>query len=268
MKTSPHDRSLPERTGDVALEIRDGAVAIAGRPILRGIDLVVPAGQVLAVVGANGSGKSTLVRAVLGLRELTDGDVRLFGVPLREFRDWARIGYVPQHSAVAQGVPASVREVVTSGRIARRRPFRPQTRADREAVAAAIETVDLVDRTHSPVATLSGGQRQRVLVARTLAGDPDLLLLDEPNAGVDLSSQEAIAEALARRTAAGATAVLVLHELGPFASLIDRAVVLDQGRVAYDGPPERIVAAGQHHHHPPRPRPSVAGVAAPLEGEH
>ena len=253
-----------------ALEISGGAVAIGGRPILRDIDLVVPAGEVVAVLGANGSGKSTMVRAALGLRPMTDGQVRLFGVPLGEFRAWQRIGYVPQHSAVAQGVPASVREVVASGRVARRRPFRPSTRADRDAVAAAIETVDLADRVHSPVGTLSGGQRQRVLMARTLAGEPDLLLLDEPNAGVDLASQQAIAAALDRRSLAGAAMLLVLHELGPFAALIDRVVVLDQGRIAYDGPPEQARLASESHdhgHHLPRVRPPDPGVTAPLEAE-
>src|SRR5206468_7552292 len=136
-----------------------------------------------------------------------------------------------------QGIPSSVAEVVSSGRLSRRRPFVPARRADREAVVRALEAVDLTDRARHTVSTLSGGQQQRVLIARTLAGEPDLLVLDEPNAGVDLANQEAIADTLAGLIDAGATIVVVLHELGPFADLIHRAVVLRQGRLVYDGPP-------------------------------
>lgn len=252
------------------LALSDVAVTLNGRPILRDIDLTVRQGEVVAVLGANGSGKSTMVKASVGLHRLARGEVRLFDTPLPAFGQWSRLGYVPQRSPIAQGVPSSVWEVVASGRISRRRPFVPLRRRDRSAVAEALAAVGLADRARQPVGTLSGGQQQRVLMARTLASEPDLLVLDEPNAGVDLFSQEAIAETLAARSRAGATIVVVLHEPGPFAALIQRAVVLRDGRIAYDGSPEGLdVLVGDHgHHHLPTTRSAlVPEVQAPLEGE-
>lgn len=224
-------------------------VALSGRPIVRAVDLAVRPGEVVALMGANGSGKSTLVKALLGLVPTSRGEVRLFGEPLRDFEHWSRLGYVPQRSTIATGVPATVREVVSSGRLAHRRPFLPATAADRGAVRAAIATVGLSDRERHPVSTLSGGQQQRVLMARALAGNPDLLVLDEPNAGVDLVSQESIARTLAARAAAGATILVVLHELGPFADLIGRMLVLREGRLVYDGPPGADLFPDTGHHH-------------------
>ena len=178
------------------VEIRDGSVAIAGRPILRGIDLTVRPGEFVALMGANGSGKSTLVRAMTGLRSLAAGSMSLFGTPIGSFRDWQRVGFVPQRSGASTGVPASVREVVASGRLTRRRLLRPLTRADRQAIDDAIEVVGLSDLAHRGVSHLSGGQQQRALIARALAGEPDLFFLDEPTAGVDLPSQQALADTL------------------------------------------------------------------------
>jgi len=251
------------------LALSDAAVTLNGRPILRDIDLTVRRGEVLAVLGANGSGKSTMVKAAVGLHRLARGEVRLFGTPLGQFHQWSRLGYVPQRSPIAQGVPSSVWEVVASGRISHRRPFVPMRRADRSAVAEALDAVGMADRARQPVGTLSGGQQQRVLMARTLASEPDLLVLDEPNAGVDLFSQEAIVGTLAARSRAGATIVVVLHELGPFAALIQRTVVLRDGRIAYDGSPEVLDAllADHGHHHLPTTRSAlVPEVQAPLEG--
>ncbi|WP_310963022.1 metal ABC transporter ATP-binding protein [Nocardioides terrisoli] len=247
------------------ITVSDAAVSLSSRPILRHIDLAVQAGEVVALLGANGSGKSTLVKTVVGLHPTTSGEVQLFGVPLRSFTDWQRIGYVPQRSTIAQGVPASVWEVVASGRLARRRPFWPLGRQDREAITTAIAQVGLGDRTHHQVSTLSGGQQQRVLIARTLAGHPGLLVLDEPNAGVDLASQAEIARTLGQRAQDGATILVVLHELGPFAPLVDRTVVMRDGRIEYDGPP-RPDLQDHGHHHLPAARTSLGPqVSAPLE---
>jgi zinc transport system ATP-binding protein len=241
------------------IEVSGGAVALSGRPILRDIDFAVRPGEVVALLGANGSGKSTLAKAVVGLLPLSAGQVRLFGTPLEGFSDWRRLGYVPQRSTIAQGVPATVREVVSAGRLARRGPFRLPRGEDRRAVCEALEAVGLGDRLHHQVATLSGGQQQRVLMARTLAGEPDLLVLDEPNAGVDLISQQAIADTLAERARAGSTIVVVLHELGPFESLIHRTVVLREGRITHDGVP----ASGDHAGHGDHCEPADPVVRVP-----
>lgn len=228
------------------VSLTDGAVAIGGRPVLRGVDFSVGDGEFLALMGANGSGKSTLVRALTRLRPLLTGELTLFGTPMASFNDWRRIGYVPQRATAASGVPASVWEVVASGRLTRRRLLLPLSRGDRAAIADALDVVGLADRVRHGVSTLSGGQQQRVLIARALAGEPDLLFLDEPAAGVDLPHQRALAEALSRLKARGATIVLVAHELGPLSGLVDRAVVMRDGRIAYDGPP----LADHEVHHP------------------
>ncbi|HSI92045.1 MAG TPA: ABC transporter ATP-binding protein [Jiangellaceae bacterium] len=238
--------------GDGVLTVRGAVVTLGDRPVLHGVDLTVPAGEVIALLGPNGSGKSTLVRAAIGLLPLTAGEVRLFDTPLARFREWFRVGYVPQRPTAAGGVPATVREVVTSGQLARRRPFLPSTKRNREAVERAIELVGLADHADESVATLSGGQQQRTLIARAAASDPDLLVLDEPNAGVDLPSQEAFARALRTFVASGRTVLVVLHDMGPLKQLIERAVVLEAGRVIHDGPlpvPVAVRDAGQYHVH-------------------
>ncbi len=179
------------------LELSGVRVNLAGRPVLRDLDLTVSQGEFVALMGANGSGKSTLVRAATGLRHLAAGRVDLCGPPLAEVREGRRLGVVPQRATAASGVPASVREVVAAGRLGRRRLFAPMSRADRRAVDDALEVVGLSERASDNVAALSGGQQQRVLIARALAGEPDLFFLDEPTAGVDLANQQALAASLA-----------------------------------------------------------------------
>lgn len=261
------------------IRLEAATVAIAARPVLHGVDLTVGPGEFVALMGANGSGKSTLVRALVGLRELTSGRLELFGEPFADFDDWHRIGYVPQRAGAGSGVPASVWEVVASGRLTRRRLLRPQSRADRTAIRDALDVVGLADRARDGVSALSGGQQQRVLIARALAGEPDTFLLDEPTAGVDLANQRALADTLGQLKARGATVVLVAHELGPLAALVDRSVVLGDGRVLYDGPPlgdhavcDTDPGHADHGHHARPSRhdhaPHVAGpLEAPAEGE-
>ena len=263
--------------------LRGGGVAIGGRPILRDVDLEVGTGDFLALMGANGSGKSTLVRALTGLLPLGAGTLEVFGTPRDQFTDWRRIGFVPQRSGATSGVPASVWELVASGRLTRRKLLRPLTRADRAAISRAIEVVGLSAKARDGVAQLSGGQQQRALIARALAGEPDLFFLDEPTAGVDLPNQQVLADTLAHLKGEGATIVLVAHEIGPLAPLVDRAVVMRDGRVAYDGAPlgdhevhDAAYAEPHAHHHHPRQevgrdqgRPSrhdhAPHVSSPLE---
>ncbi|MEU1134321.1 metal ABC transporter ATP-binding protein [Streptomyces sp. NPDC005900] len=229
--------------GDAVISLRKVTAELGSRPVLRGIDLTVGRGEVVALLGANGSGKSTAVRSIIGQVPVSGGDIELFGTPRRRFRDWARVGYVPQRTTAAGGVPATISEVVASGRLSRAR-FGVLRKADREAVARAIELVGLGERAKDSVNALSGGQHQRVLIARALASEPELLIMDEPMAGVDLASQEVLAATLREQVAKGTSVLLVLHELGPLEPLIDRAVVLRDGCVLHDGPPPRAV--GQH----------------------
>ncbi|WP_281902947.1 metal ABC transporter ATP-binding protein [Phytohabitans aurantiacus] len=253
----------PVFSAEPVVEIAHGVVGYADRPVLRDVSLSAAAGEVVAILGANGSGKSTLIRAILGLVPLRGGTVRLFGTPLKRFRQWRRVGYVPQRLGAGSGVPATVGEVVASGRLARRGVLRPPGAADRAAVTAALTAVGLAERAAEPVATLSGGQQQRTLIARALAGEPELLVLDEPTAGVDASSQTAFADALRGFVDTGGTVLLVAHELGPLQPLINRAVVVHDGKIAHDG--AAPVPAGHHaapdhdhvHPHAPEEPPGV-----------
>ena len=212
------------------------AVGYGERPVVEHADLVVRRGDVVALVGANGSGKTTLVRGVLGLAPVLAGRVELLGRPAASFRERWRIGYVPQRHTVGGGIPSSVQEVVASGRLARRRLLSPATAADREAVREALETVGLTDRRAAPVATLSGGQQRRALIARALAADPDVLIMDEPTAGVDAAGQENLVRTLTRLVGQGLTLVVVTHEIEPLLGLLTRVVELREGRVVRDEP--------------------------------
>ncbi|NEC90370.1 metal ABC transporter ATP-binding protein [Streptomyces sp. SID12501] len=229
--------------GEPVISLRGVRAELGSRPVLRGIDLTVNRGEVVALLGANGSGKSTAIRTVIGQVPVSAGEIELFGVPRRRFTDWRRVGYVPQRTTAAGGVPATITEIVASGRLSRAR-FGVLRKADHEAVQRAIGLVGLADRAKDSVNALSGGQHQRVLIARALASEPELLIMDEPMAGVDLASQEVLARTLREQVAAGTTVLLVLHELGPLEPLIDRAVVLRDGCVTHDGPPPHAV--GQH----------------------
>ena len=256
----------PAGAAETVVRLRGATASLGARPVLHGVDLTVGRGEVVALLGANGSGKSTAVRAVVGQVPLSAGERELFGTPGARFRAWARVGYVPQRTTAAGGVPATVREVVSSGRLART-GLRPPGRADRAAVHRALELVGMAGRAKDSVDALSGGQHQRVLIARALATEPELLIMDEPMAGVDLSGQEVLAGTLRTQVAAGVSVLLVLHELGPLEPLIDRAVVLRDGRVAYEGPPPQGVGPhalpGHDHVHPHAAVPSAPHPAVP-----
>lgn len=234
------------------IDVESAQVGYEDRTVLRGVDLRLSAGEAVALLGANGSGKSTLVKASLGLVPLSGGEAKLFDTPLGKFRGWDRIGYVPQRLGAGGGVPATVTEVVSAGRLAKRRiPF-PARASDRRIVAESLEAVGLADRGKDAVATLSGGQQQRVLIARALAAEPDLLVMDEPTAGVDAANQVLFAELLGQRKRAGCAVLLVAHELGPVADIIDRCVILSDGRVVGDGPPRQVLDSAGHHPHDPQ----------------
>ncbi len=247
------------------IEVRDAGLVASGRPLLQRVNLRVDRGEVVALLGENGSGKSTLVKMILGLRAATSGEVRLFDTPLGQFHQWHRVGYVPQRSAAASGVPATVWEVVASGRLSRRRIFAPLGSRGRSAISGSLKSVDLTERAHDPFDTLSGGQQQRALIARALAAEPELFVLDEPNAGVDTANQEALASTLEVLVSLGATVLVVLHELGPMAPLVDRTVVIHDGKITQDGVP-LAHSHGAHHHHAQADLVShVPPLSAPLD---
>ena len=213
--------------------------------VLDGVGLRVGPGEFVALVGPNGSGKSTFLRILLGLLAPTSGEVRLFDVAPHRLKERWRIGYVPQRPALARELPASVEEVVAAGRLARTGWRRRFTKADREEIDHAMESVALLDLRHRRVRELSGGQQQRAFIAKALAAQPDLLVLDEPVAGVDAESQRRFRDSLVHLVREHRAAVLLVsHELGAVADDLDRVVVLRQGRVFFDGPPADLAATG------------------------
>jgi zinc transport system ATP-binding protein len=220
--------------------------------VLDGVSLRVGAGEFVALVGPNGSGKTTLLRLLLGLATPEAGTVHLLGAsPPSKLREPWRLGYVPQRHTIPEHLPATVEEVVAAGCLSRRGWRRGLNPADRVDVSHALESVALSDRAGDPLGELSGGQQQRVLIAKALVSQPDLLILDEPVAGVDSESQRLFRDALVHlQQEHGAGILLVSHELGAVANDLDRVVVLQRGTIAFDGAPsaleQRGVSLGLH----------------------
>jgi zinc transport system ATP-binding protein len=220
---------------------RDMSFAYGGGPaVLDGVELSVEQGEFVAIAGPNGGGKTTLVRLIVGLEQPSAGHLELFGETPSQVRRRSRIGYLPQRADVGLDAPITVRELVTAGRTPVRGVFRPLRALDQDAIDAAIERVGLSDRANRALGTLSGGQRQRAFIAKALAGEPELLILDEPTAGVDAAAQEALAGLLDRlRRELGVTILYVSHEFGAIEPFVER-LLLVRGGIQFDGPPSAL----------------------------
>lgn len=222
-----------------AIHIADLWFGYGGSPVLRGVNLSVDRGVFLGLVGPNGSGKSTLIKILTGVLAPQKGQVELFGEPLARFRDWHRVGYVPQKAtAFNTSFPATVLEVVLTGRTVRRGLFRPLTRADRQAAEQALADVGIAHLAGRPIGELSGGQQQRAFIARALAGEPDLLILDEPTVGVDARAEGQFYSLLRQlHRQRSLTIVLVSHDIGAVTREVTSLACLN-GVVHYHGRPE------------------------------
>ena len=225
----------------LALELDDVSFAYRhGQPVLESVSLVVEEGEFVAVAGPNGGGKTTLVRLALGLERATAGSVRLFGEPAHRFSRRSMLGYLAQRSQLGTEAPATVREVVSAGRLAAGGLLGPLRRRDRAIVDDAIAEVGLAGLAETPLSRLSGGQQQRAFIAKALAGEPGLLVLDEPTAGVDAESQEALAGLLARlHRDRRVTTLYVSHEFGAVEHIVER-LVLVRGAILFDGHPRQL----------------------------
>ena len=228
--------------------------------VLHGIEFDVLPGQTVALTGANGSGKSTTLHAILGTAPITRGSIHLFGVDNTHRRavNWDRIGYVPQRISVGGAVTSSALEVVKSGLLGSKKWW--SLPGDTKKAMAALKRVGLAHRAKDSMSILSGGQQQRVLIARALVRNPDLLIMDEPMAGIDRASRERLARIVSEAKAEGTTILVVLHELGELGPLLDRELHIGGGHVTYDGPPhisddhEQHSDGGGHHHGHPHPQ--------------
>jgi zinc transport system ATP-binding protein len=225
----------------VAVELRDVSFAYpGGMPVLERVDLVIEEGEFVALAGPNGGGKTTLIRIALGLERPRRGDALLFGQPAHSFNARRRLGYLAQRTTLGIDAPATVREIVSAGRLPVRGLLRRFTEEDRRMVEAAILRVGLAAVVEQPVQRLSGGQQQRAYIAKALAGQPDLLVLDEPTTGVDVEAQEAFAGLLAElKSELGVTIVYVSHEFGAVESFVER-IVLVRREIVFDGSPHAL----------------------------
>ncbi|QRV02788.1 ATP-binding cassette domain-containing protein [Arcanobacterium phocisimile] len=210
-----------------AVSIQGLHVKLGGVPILHGIDLTIDAGKTVAILGANGSGKSTLIKAIVGAIPCSAGRISLFGQPLGRKTPWQRVGYAPQRVAQASTVPASALETVLSGFVHGWHFWLPG--GAKTKALQALRTVGLEHRADESVQTFSGGQQQRVLIARALVREPDLLILDEPFAGIDSQSREQITTTLTDLRNSGTTIVMVLHDIYNLGSIIDQVHEVSQG---------------------------------------
>jgi len=219
------------------LEVHDLSVAYHRRPVLYGVDLAVPSGRLVGILGPNGAGKSTLIKAIMGQLPLVSGWVKAFGRPVKE--QLKRIGYVPQRESVDWDFPVNVLDVVLMGRYGRLRLAQRPGANDREVALQALEKVHLLPFARRQIGNLSGGQQQRVFLARALAQESDLYLMDEPFAGVDAATESAIIEVLQELKGSGKTVLVVHHDLSTAPQYFDMLLLLNMRLVAF-GPTAEV----------------------------
>jgi manganese/zinc/iron transport system ATP- binding protein len=214
------------------LEIHDMTVAYHRKPVLWDIDLVVPEGQLVGIVGPNGAGKSTLIKAVLGLLPIASGKIEFYGKPYEQQRHL--VGYVPQRETVDWDFPVSALDVVTMGTYGRLGWFRRPGSREKNTARECLEQVGMHDFADRQIRQLSGGQQQRVFLARALAQDAQMYFMDEPFAGVDAATEQAIVALLQELRSRGKTVIVVHHELQTVRDYFDYVILLNM----------RLVAAG------------------------
>jgi zinc/manganese transport system ATP-binding protein len=221
-------------TGDL-LRLADVSVRLGGREILRDVSLSIQPGQFTGLIGPNGAGKTTLLRVILGLQPVTSGEVLIEGRPrsARSARHGALIGYVPQKLAIEPDMPLRARDVVALGLDGHKLGIRLPAKARRELVADMLAAVGAQRYANARVGELSGGEQQRVMIAHALISKPRLLLLDEPLANLDISSEAGVVSVLARLARAEGVAVLLsAHDMNPLMPVMDRIVYVAGGRAA------------------------------------
>lgn len=219
------------------LELHDLTVAYHRKPVLYGIDVAVPEGRLVGIVGPNGAGKSTLIKAVMGLLPASAGWVKVFGKSYRE--NCHRVGYVPQRESVDWDFPVNVMDVVLMGRYGRLRLAQRPTKKDREVARECLDKVKMLPFANRQIGNLSGGQQQRVFLARALAQESDLYLMDEPFVGVDAATETAIIEILRELVSRGKTLLVVHHDLATAKEYFDMLLLLNMRLVAF-GPTDEV----------------------------
>jgi len=222
---------------DIPLELHDLTVAYHRKPVLYGIDAQIPAGNLVGVIGPNGAGKSTLIKAVMGLLPISGGWVKVFGKSYREA--CSRVGYVPQRESVDWDFPVNVMEVVLMGRYGKIGLGQRPRAEDRDIARDCLEKVKMLPFANRQIGNLSGGQQQRVFLARALAQESDLYLMDEPFVGVDAATEAAIIEILRELKSRGKTLIVVHHDLATAREYFDMLLLLNMRLVEF-GPVNKV----------------------------
>jgi ABC-type Mn2+/Zn2+ transport system ATPase subunit len=235
---------------ECAVDVTGVSAGYNGHRALEDVTFTIEEGCLAGLVGPNGSGKSTLLKVMLGLMKPWDGEVLFFGDPMREARE--RVGYMPQSELVDWSFPVTVTDVVLMGRYSKLGLFRRPGKHDREVAMASLERVRLVDRAKRQIGELSGGEQRRALIARALAQETDLLLLDEPLAGLDATAQHDLLELLERLRTEGKTLFVATHDLSCVAADFDHAVLINRRVIAFGRPAdvfteEKLSEAFQRH---------------------
>ncbi len=227
----------PEHSPTSPLSVHDVTVAYNRKPVLWDVDYDAPPRSLVGIIGPNGAGKSTLIKAALGLVPLASGRIEVFGKPAKKMR--SMIGYVPQRESVDWDFPVTALDVVTMGRYGRIGLFRRVGKADRQAAMACLDRVGMSALADRQISQLSGGQQQRVFLARALAQEAQLYLMDEPFAGVDAATERAIVEILRELRDQGKTCLVVHHDLHSVREYFDHVMLLNM-RIVAAGPTEQV----------------------------
>jgi manganese/zinc/iron transport system ATP- binding protein len=219
------------------IEVHDLTVAYQHRPVLWDVDVEFPAGRLISIVGPNGAGKSTLIKAIMGLAPLASGDVKIFGRPAAKAR--SLVGYVPQRGSVDWDFPTTAFDVVLMGRYGKLPLFGRPKKRDKDIARQCLEKVSMSDYADRQISQLSGGQQQRVFLARALAQEAQVYLMDEPFAGVDAATERAIIVLLRELREQGCTLVVVHHDLQTVPDYFDDVLLLNMRSVAF-GPVREV----------------------------
>lgn len=222
---------------DKIIEAHDLTVLYGNKPALWNVDFTLPSEKVIGIMGPNGSGKSTLLKSIMGIIEPSSGFTKVYDQSIDEVRD--RVSYVPQRQEIDWDFPASVWDIVSMGRFNKRGLFKKLNAEDEHVISQCLEKVNMLSFAKRQISQLSGGQQQRVFLARALAQEGELIMMDEPFAGVDISTEEMIIELLKEMKDQGKTLVVVHHDLHTARSYFDHLVLLNTRLVAC-GPIEEV----------------------------
>jgi len=225
--------------------------------VIKDVSLQIHKGDYVGIIGPNGGGKSTLLKLMLGILKPSDGTIRLFSAPQENFKDWSKVGYVPQKTNIENNFPIKVEEAVSMGRFGKRGLFHFLNAKDKEKTRLALKQVDMLEFKDRQISDLSGGQQQRVFIARALASEPEIIFLDEPTVGVDIKTQKQFYALLRKlNKEMNLTLILVSHELDVVAHEATEIAYINRNLVYYGDPAEflkgeyfhELIGKGEIHH--------------------